>query len=104
MSNQQQDMYDFEVTTLQGHKNRLTSLTFSSDSRIIASASSDSTLKLWDVMSGQLINTLTERTYSIINLIFSPDNQTIASASRDYTVRLWKVTTDQLINTLSNGA
>ncbi len=58
---------------------------FTPDDKILASASTDDTVKLWDVGNGREIHTLAGHGGDA----FSPDGKTVASASADGTVRLW---------------
>ena len=56
---------------------------------MIASASFDTTVKLWR-LDGTLLQTLQHR--DVVNKVsFSPDGQMIASASNDKTVKLWSL-------------
>ncbi len=66
----------------------VSSVSFSPDSKTIASASADSTVKLWSV-DGKLIKTLKGHSREVISVRFSPDGKTIASASDDSTIKLW---------------
>ena len=66
-----------------------TSVSFSPDSKTIASATLGSGIKLWS-LDGQLIKTLIEYTNSHVScLSFSPDSKTLASANYYGTVTLW---------------
>jgi WD40 repeat protein len=57
---------------------------------IIASGSSDATIKLWNITDGSLIRTLTNHTASIFQSIdLINDGQTLLSASYDGTIRFW---------------
>src|SRR5207253_10017989 len=47
-----------EVFSLKGHTSRINSVVFSPDSKRLASASSDQTVKVWDAQSGKEIFTL----------------------------------------------
>ncbi|NEO62844.1 MAG: WD40 repeat domain-containing protein, partial [Moorea sp. SIO4G2] len=76
----------------------LSCVSFSPDSQIIASASEDSTVKLW-TREGKWLRTLAGHTDAINRVSFSPDGQLIASASDDKTVKLWKQD-GTLMNTL----
>ncbi len=62
---------------------------FSPDGQMIASASHDRTVKLWN-LDGTLRDTLIGHTDKVKGVTFSPDGQTVASSSEDRTVRLWR--------------
>jgi predicted NACHT family NTPase len=89
---------------LQRHTSSVTSIAFSPDGDILASGSSDATIKLWDVASGQLQATLEGHTSAVESVAFSPDGQTLASHqafnSANTTIKLWDVVTGQLQTTL----
>jgi hypothetical protein len=71
---------------------------FSPDGQTLASASSDETIRLWEVATGQPIGApLAGHTDWVRSVAFSPDGQTLASASDDDTIRLWEVATGQPI-------
>ncbi|KAG8963009.1 hypothetical protein FRC05_004960, partial [Tulasnella sp. 425] len=70
----------------------ITSVVFSPDRKVLASASWNDTVQLWDGRTGaRLGNPLTRHTDSITSVVFSPDSEVLASASSDNTVRLWNV-------------
>ncbi|MDW8029965.1 MAG: hypothetical protein RMK94_16420, partial [Armatimonadota bacterium] len=68
---------------------------------ILASGSSDRTVKLWRVSDGSEIRTLSGHTGGVLSVSFSPDGQILASGSWDGTVKLWRVSDGSEIRTLS---
>ena len=74
-----------------GHTAAVWGCAISSDGRYVASASSDQTVKIWDVATGEERRTLVGHTAAVNGCAFSPDGATIASAGADRTLRLWEV-------------
>jgi WD40 repeat protein len=70
-------------------------LAFNPDGHILASASAYTTIKLWDVLTGEELATLQGHTDKVFGVSFSPDGKLLASSSDDGTVRLWNVETGQ---------
>jgi WD40 repeat protein len=67
------------------------SVVFSRDSKTLASASSDKTIKLWDVAGCKMKTTFRGHTSLVVSLSLSKDDKTLASASLDHTIKLWKM-------------
>ena len=75
-------------TTFIGHTDDIWSVSFSPDGRTLASGSNDQTVRLWDVETGTLKNTL-RHPHRVLSVAFSPDGQILASGCQDAILRLW---------------
>jgi WD40 repeat protein len=75
------------------HNGFVNSVVFSPDSRFIASASSDKTIKIWGGYTGNLKLALSGHTDAVLSVAISPDSKILASGSVDKTIRLWDCTT-----------
>jgi len=113
------------VHTLKGHSSSVYSVAISPDGQTLASGSSDKTIKLWNLATGQQnpslsellkpaiaiklwnlatgqqIRTLQGHSGSVYSVAISPDGRTLASCSDDKTVKVWDLATGWEIWTLN---
>jgi hypothetical protein len=119
------------LKTLYGHSGGIQSLAFGYDSieaepspeagqnhdLLLASGSTDQTIRLWDVQTLQCLRTLSIQASKtdeplpddpqasvvgnrILSVMFLPDQQTLISTSDDQTIRFWDITSGKCLRTL----
>ena len=71
------------------------SVAFSGDGRLLASASGDRTVRVWDVAAAKCVAVLTGHTDEVFSAVFHPDGKRLASAGRDRAIWLWDLATGQ---------
>jgi WD40 repeat protein/serine/threonine protein kinase len=76
---------------LEGHANRVHSVCFSKDGRLLLSGSYDNTVRLWDYSAGSILQTFRGHDSWVRAAVFAPDGRTLLSASHDDTVREWSI-------------
>ncbi len=82
------------------HNGMVSGVAFSPDGKKIVTTSTDSTAKIWNAVSGNLLDDLTGHTGYIYGGTFSNDGEKIITASADSTAKIWDVASGKLITTL----
>lgn len=90
-----------EICTLVGHSDRVLSVDFSPDGKLLASGSADGEIKLWDIGNQTEMRSLRGHSGLINSLDFSPSGKLLASGSSDQTVKLWDIKNGVSIWTLT---
>lgn len=93
------------VFTLTGHEGPVKAIALSPDGQLLASGSTDRSIKLWELGSGRLLHTFPGRSLRspsghnarIRALAFSPDGRTLISGSDDCTLKWWDLETRRFL-------
>ena len=84
-----------EKFTLTGHSSHVNAIAVTPDGKTVISASTGSTIKIWDVETGTHKFTLKGQGHSnVVNAIaVTPDGKTVISGSDDKTIKIWDLRT-----------
>ncbi len=92
-----------QIGTFEGHRAPLTGVSFSKDAGFLATASYDSSVKVWDLKSGELARTIQREGRDIGAIALSPDAERLAISYREGApvTEVWDVSASSLERTLS---
>ncbi len=83
---------------LEGHEGGITCLSVNNNGRILASGSTDSTIRLWSLPEGDLLHTLKGRWNGITCIAMSPNGDRLAAWGGDKTIRVWSLPDGALLH------
>ena len=89
-------------TKFQAHNKYLLRTLLSPDTRLLATCSADTTIKIWSLDAGRgqgyrLEKTLEGHQRWVWDMAFSADSAYLVSASSDHTARLWELSSGQTV-------
>ncbi|XP_050709306.1 cleavage stimulation factor subunit 1-like isoform X2 [Eriocheir sinensis] len=81
------------------HAGPLTSVRYSADARVCASASKDGDIKIWDGVSGRCVQTFTKchDGAEVCSVLYSRNGKYILSSGLDSIVKLWELSTGRCL-------
>ena len=85
---------------IQAHEGIITDIVYSPDGSLLATASQDGTIRIWDTGDASLIRILGGHTGGVNSIAFSLDGTQLVSGSDDRTAKLWNVADGSLERTL----
>ena len=87
------------ITAYHGHTSTVFAVAWSPDGKLIASGGDDSTVQVWDAITGHLLTKYSGHTGTVYAVAWSPDGRRIVSGSDDSTVQVWDATNGHLLLT-----
>jgi WD40 repeat protein len=84
-----------------GHAGSVFGLSFSPKGRLLASAGSDGSIKIWDLRGGRELRTLSGHAGQATSVAFNPDGSLLASAGTDKTINIWNAMSGELVKSLT---
>lgn len=85
---------------LEGHDAGVSGVKFSPSGKMLATASADKTVIVWDASSGKFHRRIRGHKQGISGVCWSADSRFLCTASDDTTSRLWDVETGKCLRTM----
>ena len=89
---------------LKGHERWIPSIAFSPDGSTLASGSLTGTVKLWDMDTGQTLDSFKAHSASVTWMAFSPNGKDLATCSWDGTAKLWRIPRERARDVIAHHA
>ncbi|MEM9538894.1 MAG: WD40 repeat domain-containing serine/threonine-protein kinase [Cyanobacteria bacterium P01_E01_bin.42] len=83
--------YEEELTEIEAHTGWIKTLAIAKSGQFLASGSADKTVKLWDIKTRELKQTLWGCEGEVRSLIFNPEGNLLIGGGADRAIRVWEV-------------
>ena len=88
------------IYQLEGHSDRISCVAFNPNEDILATASRDLSIRIWDMQTGSSKWVLEGHKDWVTSMAFDPKGELLVSSSEDRTSRLWDIRSGKGLNTL----
>ena len=89
--------------TLHEHTGSVSGTAFNHDGTLLASASYDGTVRLWDMKDGHEVTKLTDQPLPVKGVDFSPDGSRLVTARADGTISVYLMSVEELMEIAQSG-
>ena len=88
-----------QLSSMEGHRGDITSLTFSKDGKQLWSSACDNSSKLWDLTTQTDVREITENKGNVIKVLLEKEGKTVITASIDSFIKVWEApeSVDQIL-------
>jgi WD40 repeat protein len=84
-----------------GHSDTVYGVSFSPDHKMLATASADKFVKVWEVPSGKFVKSFEGHTHHVLDVGWMADGKLLASAGADNTVKIWDFEKGEQVRTIN---
>ena len=92
------------IHTMTGHQQPVNYVLHSPDGLMIASASFDKSVRIWDGITGKFLYAFRAHVQSVYQVAWSADSRWVVSSSKDSTLKLWSIQQKKMIEDLPGHA
>ena len=89
-----------ELVVQRGHAGQVSAYSVSRGGGIIASASTEGSIKIWEAENHQLLRSISAGPYGLTSIAISPNSEHIAVGSADGGISIWNAFSGKLVKTL----
>lgn len=90
--------------TLDPPKREIWEVAITPEGDYLVTAFNDRNVRIWDVATGALLDTLTAHEDNVMSVSVSPDGSRAATGSSDQTIRVWDLKSHKLVREIKYGA
>lgn len=87
-----------EIRRFEGHTNDVNDLAVTLDRKYLISASSDKTVRLWNLQKGELEHTFTDHTWNVNSVIVDPYSKYVVSCGIDGLINVYSIADKSLLH------
>jgi WD40 repeat protein len=92
---------DAPMLTVNGHYSGVNDLVFTPDGQLLVSVGDDSTVKLWDIATGQTLRTYLGHTKGVLAAALHTQGHLLATAGRDHQITIYETLTGRKLTGFS---